>query len=88
MIDVFALNRTPTLDGIPGPAANLRDLSIELPPGFAATTAHAEIARPSDLPRITDALVRRGFAESDIRKVLGENVLRVLREVMVADDRR
>jgi membrane dipeptidase len=27
-------------------------------------------------------MVRRGFAESDIRKVLGENVLRVLRGVM------
>ncbi|WP_405059231.1 dipeptidase [Kribbella sp. NBC_01505] len=53
-----------------------------LPPGFAATTAHAEVSRPSDLPRITKALVRRGFAEPDIRKILGANVLRVLREVM------
>ncbi|RZQ61568.1 dipeptidase [Amycolatopsis suaedae] len=53
-----------------------------IPPEFAATTAHAEIARPSDLPRITDALVRRGFAEPDIRKILGENVLRVLRDVL------
>lgn len=53
-----------------------------LPPGFEAITAHAEIARPSDLPRITEALVRRGFGEPDIRKILGENVLRVLRDVM------
>jgi membrane dipeptidase len=42
----------------------------------------AEISRPSDLPKITEVMVRRGFEESDIRKVLGENVLRVLREVM------
>jgi membrane dipeptidase len=42
----------------------------------------AELVRPSDLPKITEVMVRRGFAESDIRKVLGENVLRVLRGVM------
>ena len=42
----------------------------------------AEVSRPSDLPRITEVMVRRGFEESDIRKVLGENVLRVLRDVM------
>ena len=48
----------------------------------ASTYAHAEVARPSDLPKITEALLRRGFAEADIRKVLGENVLRVLRQVL------
>ena len=41
---------------------------------------HAEISRPSDLPKITAALLQRGFAEHDIRKILGENVLRVLRQ--------
>lgn len=45
-------------------------------------TAAAEITRPSDLPKITEVMVRRGFGEADIRKVLGENVLRVLHEVM------
>ena len=53
-----------------------------LPPDFPTTMAHAEVARPSDLPKITQAMARRGFAEDDIRKILGENVLRVLREVM------
>jgi membrane dipeptidase len=53
-----------------------------LPPGLAETYSHAEVSRPSDLPKVTDALVRRGFSEGDIRKVLGENVLRVLRQVM------
>ncbi|TYB57436.1 membrane dipeptidase [Nonomuraea sp. PA05] len=47
----------------------------------------AEISRPSDLPKITEVMVRRGFAEQDIRKVLGENVLRVLRDVMGAPAR-
>lgn len=31
-------------------------------------------------PRITQELLRRGYAEPDIRKILGENLLRVLRE--------
>jgi membrane dipeptidase len=53
-----------------------------LPQGLAESYAHAEVARPSDLPKITEALLRRGFTETDIRKVLGENVLRVLRDVM------
>ncbi|TCC65858.1 membrane dipeptidase [Kribbella pittospori] len=42
----------------------------------------AEIVRPSDFPKITEVMVRRGFSEADIRKILGENVLRVLRDVM------
>jgi membrane dipeptidase len=53
-----------------------------LPPDLAGTFAHAEISRPSDLPKVTEALLRRGFSESDVRKVLGENVHRVLRQVM------
>ena len=53
-----------------------------LPPEFSKTFAHAEISRPSDLPKLTEAMVRRGFDEADIRKILGGNVLRVLREVM------
>lgn len=43
---------------------------------------HAEIERPADLPKLTEAMLRRGFTETDVRKVLGENVMRVLREVM------
>ncbi len=33
------------------------------------------------LPKITEALLRKGYSESDIRKILGENTLRVLAEV-------
>jgi membrane dipeptidase len=53
-----------------------------LPAGLDVKVGDAEVKRPSDLPLITDALVRRGFKEDDIRKVLGGNVVRVLREVM------
>ncbi len=34
------------------------------------------------LPKIVAALVRRGFSEDDIKKLLGGNIMRVLREVM------
>ncbi len=33
------------------------------------------------IPQITDALLKKGYSESDIRKILGENTLRVLTEV-------
>jgi membrane dipeptidase len=35
----------------------------------------------SHLPKITEALLRRGYSEGDIRKILGENTLRLLAEV-------
>jgi membrane dipeptidase len=47
-------------------------------PGWLA----AEVSRPSDLPKLTAALLRRGFSEEHVRKILGGNVLRVLRDVM------
>ncbi|MBI3683730.1 MAG: membrane dipeptidase [Acidobacteria bacterium] len=34
-----------------------------------------------DLPMLTDAMLRRGYSEKRIRKFLGENTLRVLRQV-------
>jgi membrane dipeptidase len=33
------------------------------------------------LPQITDALLKKGYSEGDIRKILGENTLRVMKEV-------
>ena len=51
-------------------------------PGFDGSIEPGEISRPSDLPKITEAMIRRGFTADDIRKVLGGNVLRVLRQVM------
>ena len=32
----------------------------------------------SKLPKITEALLRKGYSESDIRKILGENTLRIM----------
>src|SRR5438445_596362 len=35
----------------------------------------------SKLPRITEALLQKGYSESDVKKILGENTLRVMSEV-------
>jgi len=35
----------------------------------------------ADLPRITEALLQRGYTAEQIHKILGENLLRVMREV-------
>lgn len=37
---------------------------------------------PEDLPHLTEALLRRGYAEDDIRGILGRNFLRVCTEVL------
>lgn len=40
-----------------------------------------KIAQPEQLPEITEGLLKRGYSEVDIRGVLGENWLRVARDV-------
>lgn len=37
----------------------------------------------AELPRLTAALVERGHSDDVIRKILGENYLRVFRDVWV-----
>jgi membrane dipeptidase len=39
------------------------------------------IRSAADLPKITQALLDRGYSDDDIKKILGGNLLRVLREV-------
>jgi len=41
----------------------------------------AGIETPATLPRLTERLIERGFAETDIRKILGLNWMRVYRAV-------
>jgi membrane dipeptidase len=41
----------------------------------------AGIETPRTLPNLTTRLLARGYSESDVRKVLGENWLRVMRTV-------
>jgi membrane dipeptidase len=42
----------------------------------------------SQLPKITDALLKRGYSEQDVTKILGGNLLRVMEEVEAASLRR
>jgi membrane dipeptidase len=42
----------------------------------------------SKFPRITDALLRKGYGESDIQKVLGGNLLRLMQRVEAAAHRK
>ena len=49
----------------------------------AATVERAGAAGMEDaskFPMITESLLRRGYPESDVRKILGENTLRVMAE--------
>jgi membrane dipeptidase len=34
----------------------------------------------SQLPKLTEAMLRKGYAEADIRKILGGNILRVMEQ--------
>ncbi len=34
------------------------------------------------LPKITEALLKKGYSESDVRKILGENLLRVFEQAV------
>ena len=44
-------------------------------------TVPAGLEDVSKMPALTSALLRRGYTEADVRKILGGNLLRVLREV-------
>jgi len=41
----------------------------------------AGMETPADLPNVAVALMKRGYTETDVRKILGENWLRLFREV-------
>jgi len=49
--------------------------------GYWGDDQMPEIRDAADLPAITAGLLARGYSEADVRKVLGENYLRVFRQV-------
>ncbi len=82
--------------GSAGPSASLDDLVANLDHAVEiAGIEHVGIGSDYDgvssvpvgledvsrMPNLTAALLRRGYAEADIRKILGGNFLRVIREV-------
>ena len=38
----------------------------------------SDLATVADLPNLTKELLRRGYSESDVAKILGGNMLRVM----------
>ena len=52
--------------------------------GFALLPA--EIASAADLPKITAALLNRGYTEEQMKKLLGGNLLRVFADVQAAKE--
>jgi membrane dipeptidase len=59
--------------------SNYKTFELE---GLELNSAIDKMAYSRDLPNLTAALLERGFADDDIRKILGENFLRVFRQVM------
>jgi membrane dipeptidase len=42
----------------------------------------ADLSSVADLPNLTKELLRRGYSEEDIDKILGGNMLRVMEQVI------
>ena len=59
------------------PEIERRQLSIEQS-DFDGADMPEGMEDCSKLPKITEALLRKGYSEDDIRKILGENTLRVM----------
>ena len=48
---------------------------------FDGATMPIGMEDASKLPKITDALLKKGYADQDIEKILGGNILRVMEAV-------
>jgi membrane dipeptidase len=48
---------------------------------FDGATMPLGMEDASKLPKITDALLKKGYSEQDIEKILGGNILRVMEQV-------
>ena len=48
---------------------------------FDGATMPIGMEDASKLPKITDALLKKGYSEQDVQKILGGNILRVMEQV-------
>ena len=48
---------------------------------FDGATMPLGMEDASKLPKITDALLKKGYSEADVQKILGGNILRVMEQV-------
>ena len=79
--------QVPTVVALVGQIEALMDLcgpnSVGLGADFYGTRpAPAEVQTVADFPRITEELLRRGYADDIVRGILGENVLRLYEQVV------
>lgn len=49
--------------------------------GYGASGPRIKIAAPEQFPEITAGMLEMGYAEADLRKILGENMLRIAQQV-------
>jgi membrane dipeptidase len=49
--------------------------------GYGVSGPRIKIAAPEQFPEITAGLLEMGYAEADLRKILGENMLRIAQQV-------
>ena len=50
--------------------------------GHEAQSAEQRVIVDRTLPRVTEALMKHGYDNMDIRKILGDNILRVVQAVL------
>jgi len=55
---------------------------------FDGATMPIGMESAAGLPKITDALLKKGYSEADVEKILGGNILRVMEQVERAAARR
>ena len=55
--------------------------NVGLGSDFDGTTVPAGMDDVSMLPKITAALVQKGYSDQDVRNILGENILRLMERV-------
>jgi membrane dipeptidase len=55
---------------------------------FDGATMPIGMEDASKLPKITDALLKKGYSEQDVEKILGGNVLRVMEAVERVAERK
>ena len=59
----------------------MQALFVPARPGAGVTIMPEGLRTIGEFPNLTDAMVRRGWSESRIRKVMGENWIRMLKDV-------
>jgi membrane dipeptidase len=83
-VPLFIDKKNPTFEGLPNHIDHAVQVAgidtVALGSDFDGGGTFLEDA--TKVPLITEGLEKRGYKEQDIRKILGENVLRVLRETI------